>query len=31
MEEDRMPKISSLKNWRGRDERENPGKDEEKK
>jgi hypothetical protein len=31
MEEDRMPKISSLKNWKGRDEGEGPGKDGEKK
>jgi hypothetical protein len=32
MEEDRMPKKrSSLKNWKGRDEEENPGKDGEKK
>ena len=31
MEEDRMPKISSLKNWRGRDEGEDPGKDGKKK
>jgi len=27
MEEDRMPKKSSLKNWRGRKEGEDPGKD----
>jgi len=26
MEEDRMPKISSLKNWKGRDEGKDPGK-----
>jgi len=25
------PKISSLKNWKGRDEEEDPGKDGEKK
>ena len=31
MEEDRMPKRSSLKNWEGRDEEEDPGKDGEKK
>jgi hypothetical protein len=31
MEEDRMPKKSSLKNRKGRDEREGPGKDREKK
>jgi 4-alpha-glucanotransferase len=31
MEEDRMPKISSLKNWKRRVEEEDPGKDEEKK
>jgi hypothetical protein len=31
MEEDRMPKISSLKNWKGRDKEEDPGKDGEKK
>jgi len=31
MEEDRMPKRSSLKNWKGRDEAEDPGKDGEKK
>jgi len=31
MEEDRMPrKRSSLKNWKGRDEGESPGKDGEK-
>ena len=29
MEEDRMPKRSSLKNWKGRDEKEDPEKDEE--
>ena len=26
MEEDRMPKRSSLKNWKGREEGEGPGK-----
>jgi hypothetical protein len=32
MEEDRMPKKRcSLKNWKGRDEEEDPGKDGEKK
>jgi hypothetical protein len=31
MEENRMPKISSLQNWKGRDEEEDPGKDGEKK
>jgi hypothetical protein len=31
MEEDRMPKTSSLKNWKGSDEEEDPGKDGEKK
>jgi hypothetical protein len=31
MEENRMPKRSSLKNWKGRDEEEDPGNDEEKK
>jgi hypothetical protein len=31
MEEDRMPKRSSLKKWKGRDEEEDPGKDEDKK
>jgi hypothetical protein len=31
MEENRMPKKSSLKNWKRRDEEENPGKDGEKK
>jgi hypothetical protein len=31
MEEDRMPKRSSLKNWKERDEEEDPGKDGEKK
>jgi len=30
MEEDRMPKISSLKNWKGREEGEDPGKDGKK-
>ena len=27
MEEDRMPKRSPLKNWKGRDEEEDPGND----
>jgi len=27
LEEDRMPKKSSLKNWKGREEGEDPGKD----
>jgi len=27
MEEDRMPKNSSLKNWKGREEGEDPGKE----
>jgi hypothetical protein len=31
MEEDRMPKISTPKNWKGRDEGEDPGKDGKKK
>ena len=31
MEEDRMPKRSSLKNWKGRDEGENPGNDGKRK
>ena len=31
MEEDRMPKKSSLRKWKGRDEEEDPGKDGEKK
>jgi hypothetical protein len=31
LEEDRMPKITSLKNWKGRDEEEDSGKDGEKK
>jgi len=31
MEEDRMSKKSLLKNWKGRDEKEDPGKDGEKK
>ena len=32
MEEDKMPKKrSSLKNWKGQDEEEDPGKDGEKK
>jgi len=26
MAEDRMPKTSSLKNWKGREEEEDPGK-----
>jgi len=26
MEDDRMPKIPSLKNWKGREEGEDPGK-----
>jgi len=30
MEEHRMHKNSSLKNWKGRDEEEDPGKDGEK-
>jgi len=30
MEEDRMPKIPSLKKWKGRDEEEDSGKDREK-
>jgi hypothetical protein len=30
MEEDRMPKRSSLKNWKGRDEEEDPRKDAKK-
>jgi hypothetical protein len=30
MEEDRMPKKSSLKNWKGRGEEEDPEKDGEK-
>jgi hypothetical protein len=30
MEEYRMPKKSSLKKWKGRDEEEDPGKDGEK-
>jgi len=28
MEEDRMPKKPSLRNWKGREEGEDPGKDE---
>jgi hypothetical protein len=31
MEEDRMPKTSSPKNWMGRDEEEDLGKDGERK
>jgi hypothetical protein len=31
MEEDRMPKRSLLKDWKGPDEEEDPGKDGEKK
>jgi len=31
MEEDRMPKTSSLKNWKGREEGEDPGKDGRRK
>jgi len=31
MEEDRMPKRSSLKNWKGREEGKNPGKDGKRK
>jgi hypothetical protein len=31
MEEDRMPKNSSLKNWKGREKEEGPGKDGQKK
>jgi hypothetical protein len=31
MEEDGMPKSSSLMNWKGRDEEEDPRKDGEKK
>ena len=31
MEEDRMPKISSLKNWKGREEGEDPGKNGKRK
>jgi len=31
MEEDRMPKISLLKNWKGREEGEDPGKDVKRK
>jgi hypothetical protein len=30
MEDDRMPKKSSLKKWKGRDKEEDPGKDGEK-
>jgi len=31
MKEDRMPKRSSLKNWKGREEGEDPGKDGKRK
>jgi len=31
MEEDRMPKRSSLKNWKGREEGEDPGKNGKRK
>ena len=31
MEEDRMPKRSSLKNWKGREEGEDPRKDGKRK
>jgi len=31
MEEDRMAKKASLKNWKGRDEEDDPGNDGEKK
>jgi len=31
MEEDEMPKRSSLKNWKGREEGECPGKDGKRK
>jgi len=31
MEEDRMPKNSSLKNWKGREEGEDPGKEVKRK
>jgi hypothetical protein len=31
MKQNRMPKRSSLKNWKRRDEEEKPGKDGEKK
>jgi len=31
MEEDRMSKRSSLKNWKGREEGEDPGKDGKRK
>jgi hypothetical protein len=31
MEEDKMPKTFSLKSWKGRNEREGPGKDRKKK
>jgi len=31
MEEDRMPKRSSLKNWKGQGEGEDPGKDRKRK
>ena len=31
MEEDKMPKKSSVKNWKGREEGEDPGKDGKRK
>jgi hypothetical protein len=31
MEEDRMPRRYSVKNWKGRDKEEDPGKGGEKK
>ena len=31
MEQDRMPKKSSLKNWKGQEEGEDPGKDGKRK
>ena len=31
MEEDRMPKRSSFKNWKGRDEGEDPGEEGKRK
>jgi len=31
MEEDRMSKKTSLKNWKGRGEKEDSGKDEKRK